>query len=319
MLLAEGRVEDFMRQKTINRSIDCSGIGLHSGRKVRLTLRPAEEDSGVRFVVVNDSGRHLITPSPEAVVSTQLATTLHNGAAAVSTVEHLLASVRALGIDNIEIELDGSEVPIMDGSAASFVYLLRLAGLRSQTRPAAYLAVTETVELEKDGKYVRAEPYDGFRVDYTIDFPHPLIGRQAMSFELTPEAFARRLAKARTFGFVREVEYLRSKGLALGGSLDNAVVLDEDGVINADGLRFKDEFVRHKILDFIGDTAVLEAPLKGRFEVFASGHGLNNAFVRKLWSESGRCLERVVPDAGQAPSRRPHLSEPLAQPAAAVA
>jgi len=129
----------------------------------------------------------------------------------------------------------------------------------------------------------------------------------------------RSLAKARTFGFVREVEYLRSKGLALGGSLDNAVVLDEDGVINADGLRFKDEFVRHKILDFIGDTAVLEAPLKGRFEVFASGHGLNNAFVRKLWSESGRCLERVVPGAGQAPSRRPHLSEPLAQPAAAVA
>lgn len=308
-----------MRQKTINRSIDCSGIGLHSGRKVKLTLRPADEDTGIRFIVVSDTGRHLIVPGPEAVVSTQLATTLKNGAAAVSTVEHLLASIRALGIDNIEIELDGAEVPIMDGSAASFVYLLHLAGLRTQSRPAAQLAVTEAIALEQDGKYIRATPYDGFRVDYTIDFPHPVIGRQSMSFELTPETFASRLAKARTFGFVREVEYLRSQGLALGGSLDNAVVLDEDGVINADGLRFKDEFVRHKILDFIGDTAVLPAPLRGRFEVFASGHALNNAFVRKLWAESERCLECVLPGAAGASGRRPRLPEPLPRPVVAVA
>ncbi|MGE4292798.1 MAG: UDP-3-O-acyl-N-acetylglucosamine deacetylase [Desulfovibrio sp.] len=283
-----------MLQTTIRTTTRCTGIGLHSGKQVSLTLRPATEDTGILFSVRNGSGSAFLTPTPELVVSTGLATTLGNGSESVSTVEHLMAAVRGMGIDNILIDVDGRELPIMDGSAAPFVYLLKQAGLRRLGKPRKALAVKKVMTFEKDGKYVKAFPYDGLLVDYTIEFAHPVIGRQRLEVEITPECFAAEVAKARTFGFLREVEYLHANGLALGGSLDNAVVLDEYAVLNAEGLRYEDEFVRHKLLDFIGDIAVLNRPLLGRFEVFASGHELNNMFLRHLVANASEYLEEVV-------------------------
>ena len=219
--------------------------------------------------------------------------------------EHLLAALRGMGVDNVRVDLEGNEVPIMDGSAASFVYLLRMAGIEELSAPRRVLALTKPVEYVREGKYIKARPYNGFKVDYTIDFSHPLIGQQSMSFTLTGERFAEKLAKARTFGFLKEVEYLHQNGLALGGSLENAVVLDEFGVLNEDGLRFEDEFVRHKVLDFIGDMAVSEYPLFGHFEVFASGHGLNNEFLRYLTENADEYLEKMTLGSRRSVSHRP--------------
>lgn len=251
------------------------------------------------------------------VVETGLATVLGDGRVAVATVEHLLATVSGMGIDNIHIEVTGKELPIMDGSAASFVYLLKQAGVRTLDKPRQVMAVKKSVEFEQDGKFIKAHPYDGFRVDYTIEFAHPLIGRQSMEVEITPETFANEVAKARTFGFLKEVDYLHANGLALGGSLDNAIVLDEYGILNAEGLRFKDEFVRHKVLDFVGDMAVLGAPVQGHFEVFASGHALNNAFLRHLEENSDIYLETKTlsePEASEKSVRKERF-----QPVTAVA
>lgn len=290
-----------MLQTTIQNTVRCKGIGLHSGKQVEIVLRPAVADTGILFSVHTGSGSSFITPNPNLVVATGLATTIGNGQDSVSTVEHLFAAVRGMGIDNIHIEVRGNELPIMDGSAGPFVYLLRQAGVHELSKSRKVLAVTKSINYEKDGKYVRAFPHDGFAIDYTIDFEHPQIGKQTLSLEITPDVFMDELAKARTFGFLKEVEYLHSNGLALGGSLDNAVVLDDYGILNEDGLRFADEFVRHKMLDFIGDMAVLEAPLQGRFEVYASGHALNNSFLRYMYENAVDYLEERVlaPVAGK--------------------
>jgi UDP-3-O-[3-hydroxymyristoyl] N-acetylglucosamine deacetylase len=274
--------------------VRCTGIGLHSGKQVELVLRPAAEDTGILFSLRNGSGSTFLTPAPSLVVDTGLATVLGNGRETVATVEHLLATVSGMGIDNIHIEVTGKELPIMDGSAASFVYLLKQAGVRKLSKPRQVLAIKKNVEFEQDGKFIKAFPHNGFHIDYTIEFAHPLIGTQRMELEITPDNFAKEVAKARTFGFLKEVDYLHANGLALGGTLDNAVVLDEYGVLNAEGLRFKDEFVRHKMLDFIGDMAVLGAPVQGRFEVFASGHAMNNAFLRHLDEQRDLYLEPRV-------------------------
>lgn len=304
-----------MHQTTIKRSIECSGIGLHSGRKVRLKLLPAPEDTGIIFSLLTGRGARFITPRPDAVVATGLSTTLVHGEDSVSTVEHLLAAVRGLGIDNIHIEIEGGEAPIMDGSAASFVFLLRSAGIVRQTRPRKYLALKRPFELQRDGKWVKGRPGKGFFVDFTIDFNHPLIGTQHMSFDLSPDEFIRHVAKARTFGFLRDVEALQRNGLARGGSLDNAVVLDDYAVVNPEGLRFDDEFVRHKILDFIGDMALLEFPLLGRFEVHCSGHALNNAFLRILDANRDIYLHEVtLPDARQLPQEADPVLSGAAMP-----
>ncbi|CCH47415.1 UDP-3-O-acyl-N-acetylglucosamine deacetylase [Pseudodesulfovibrio piezophilus] len=280
-----------MLQTTIHKSVRCTGIGLHSGKQVELVLRPAAEDTGILFSLRNDSGSTFLTPAPSLVVETGLATVLGDGRETVATVEHLLASVSGMGIDNIHIEVTGKELPIMDGSAASFVYLLKQAGKRQLGKPRNVLAIKKPVDFEQDGKFIKARPHDGFCVNYTIEFAHPLIGTQQLEFDLTPENFVAEIAKARTFGFLKEVDYLHANGLALGGSLDNAIVLDEYGVLNAEGLRYKDEFVRHKLLDFVGDMAILGAPLQGAFEVFASGHAMNNAFLRHLDSNRSLYLE----------------------------
>lgn len=281
-----------MYQRTIKQRVHCTGVGLHSGKTVGLTMRPAAEDTGVAFHITTPSGKKTIYPSPDVVIATGLATTLGKDGVAVSTVEHILAALRGLAIDNIHIDIDGGEIPIMDGSAASFVLLLNEAGIHVQSKPRKVLRVKKSLKFEHGEKSIQAEPYAGFLVDYTITFPHKAIGTQRRVLDLTPQSF-NQVAKARTFGFLRDVEALKERGLALGGSLNNAVVLDENGVVNQEGLRYADEFVRHKILDFIGDMAMLGLPLEGKFTVRCSGHALNNEFLRKLVNEGEEYLEEV--------------------------
>jgi UDP-3-O-[3-hydroxymyristoyl] N-acetylglucosamine deacetylase len=304
-----------MLQHTIKKTIQCSGVGLHSGKMVTLVLRPAEENSGINFYTSTPAGSLRISPRPEQVIATGLATTIGDCHASISTVEHLLAAVRGLGLDNIRIDVHGGELPIMDGSAAPFVLLIKSAGLKRQSAPRRVLRVKKPLTHTGGGKSIEAEPYDGFLVDYVIDFTHPLIGVQKLSLELTPESFGE-VAKARTFGFLREVEAMRERGLALGGSLDNSVVLDEHGVVNQEGLRCPDEFVRHKILDFIGDMAMLDLPLQGKFKVACSGHSLNNQFLRVLNANRSIYLEEIALKGGAAP--RPDRNAALASPSSQV-
>ena len=293
------------------RKIECMGVGLHSGKQVKLVLRPAAEDTGIVFHVSGPDGKRDIAPSPENVIATGLATTLGKAGVAVSTVEHLLAALRGLGIDNLHIDADGGEIPIMDGSAAPFVMLIAEAGIRTQSKARRVLRIRKAVNFAQGNKVIKAEPHAGFAVDYSIDFPHPLIGRQRMVLDVTPQSFSR-VAKARTFGFLRDVEMMQERGLALGGSLDNAVVLDERSVLNKEGLRYADEFVRHKLLDFIGDMAMLPLPLQGRFTVSCSGHALNNEFLRHITAAGSLYLEETSLGAGAAPAPR---RRPQAQPA----
>lgn len=283
-----------MNQTTLLRTLTCTGIGLHSGREVSLTLSPARANTGIVFVLPTENGVARITPEPGAVKTTALATTLGNDKATVSTVEHVLAALRGLGVDNVELRAEGGEIPILDGSAQVFVRMVREVGLRTLGAPRRVLRLTRPVDLVDGNKYIHAVPVStpgAFRVNYFIDFPHPAIGRQRMALDVTPESFSR-VAGARTFGFVKDVEYLRRNGLALGGSMDNAVVLDEQSVLNEGGLRYSDEFVRHKLLDFIGDMGMAPLPLQAAFTVSCSGHQFNNAFLRKLEDEGA--LEEVT-------------------------
>lgn len=282
-----------MLQTTIARPVNYTGVGLHSGKDVRMRLQPAPVDSGIVFHVHTPTGVRRMVPRPEAVSATALATTLSEGQARVSTVEHVLAALAGMAVDNAQVHVFGGEIPIMDGSAAQVVALLKEAGLRSQHAPRRVARVRRPLSVAGDGKAIHVWPHNGFYVDYTIDFPHASIGRQRLALEITPDTFAD-IASARTFGFLQEVEYLHSKGLALGGSLGNAVVLDEQGVVNPEGLRCPDEFVRHKMLDFVGDMAMLGMPLQGAFEVHCSGHQHNNAFLRRLAREESAYLETVA-------------------------
>jgi UDP-3-O-[3-hydroxymyristoyl] N-acetylglucosamine deacetylase len=270
-------------QRTLRRAISCAGIGLHSGRKVGLTLKPAPAGHGIRFQRV-DLGGAEIPASVEHVRGVSYATGLAHGEARVETVEHLLAALVSQGIDNVLVELSQPEVPIMDGSAAPFIYLIQEAGTRKLTAPRRVLKVRRPVRLEQGDKQISLFPADGFRVTYTISFDHPLIRQQSRTVDLTPDVFAEEIAPARTFGFLKEVEMLRQRGLALGGSLDNAVVLGETGPLNT--LRFDDEFVRHKILDAVGDLALVGAPISGHLVVHRGGHALHTAFGQHLLAES---------------------------------
>ncbi|MCH5276756.1 MAG: UDP-3-O-acyl-N-acetylglucosamine deacetylase [Desulfovibrionaceae bacterium] len=281
-----------MPQTTIARAVSHTGVGLHSGRDVQMRLQPAPADSGIVFHVHTPSGVRRIAPCPSAVSATALATTLSDGEARVSTVEHVLAALAGMAVDNVQIHVFGGEIPIMDGSAAPVLDLLKKAGIRTLAAPRRVARVRRSLSVAGGGKAIHVWPHKGFYVDYTIDFPHAAIGRQRLCLDITPDSFAR-IARARTFGFLQEVEYLHSHGLALGGSLNNAVVLDEQGVVNPDGLRCPDEFVRHKMLDFVGDMAMLGLPLQGAFEVHCSGHQHNNAFLRRLSGERENYLEIV--------------------------
>jgi UDP-3-O-[3-hydroxymyristoyl] N-acetylglucosamine deacetylase len=271
-------------QKTLARPVTVSGIGLHRGEMVTMTVFPAAPNTGIRFVREDLPDRPQVPAHFSRVVDTARATTLGAGGAVFSTVEHLLAALHGLGVDNALVQVEGPELPIMDGSAAPYAELLLEAGLRSLPWPRAYLMVQRPVELKEGQQWMRVSP-GRLRISYSIDFPHPLIRRQRFSVSLGTDSFRREIAPARTFGFLKEVEYLKSQGLALGGSLDNALVLDEAGVLNPGGLRFPEEFVRHKILDAVGDLALLGLPLVGRVEVHRGSHDLHLKFIRRLIAE----------------------------------
>ncbi|MCF8085285.1 MAG: UDP-3-O-acyl-N-acetylglucosamine deacetylase [Desulfohalobiaceae bacterium] len=280
-----------MRQRTIGKAVSCSGVGLHRGGKVTMTIYPAPENTGIVFVLKTGQGRRFIQADPYKVHETTLATCLGDGECSIGTVEHVLAALMGTGVDNIHIEVDSNEIPIMDGSAASFVYLLQQAGyVRQQAKKRVY-RLKQPVEFSSDGKRVVATPGTGLKVSYTIEYDHPLIGRQEFSFSLQDQSFVEDLCKARTFAFLNDVEVMRANGLALGGSLDNALVLDGSGVVNTDGLRYADEPVRHKILDFIGDLGLMPFPVTGHFHVYCSGHAMNNKFCRYLLAHERKYLE----------------------------
>jgi UDP-3-O-[3-hydroxymyristoyl] N-acetylglucosamine deacetylase len=270
-------------QRTLRRQVSCAGIGLHSGNKVTLTLRPAPANSGIRFRRT-DLGGLEIEATINNLAGIQYATGLAQNEGSVETVEHLLAALSSLGIDNVVVELNYPEVPIMDGSAAPFVYLVHEAGIRELPVPRRFLRITRPIELTRGDKRIALYPSDHFKVTYSISYDHPLLRHQARTMTITEAAFAEQIAPARTFTFLKEVELLRQHGFALGGSLENAVVIGETGVLN-NALRFDDEFVRHKMLDAIGDLALLGAPVVGHLVAHRGGHGLHTEFVAKVLAE----------------------------------
>lgn len=276
------------RQRTLAGPAVFAGIGLHTGAYVRVAIRPAAVDHGVVFVRTDIRDRDNAVPvSPEAVCQTRLGTVISNAAGVtVSTIEHLMAALAALGVDNVVVELDGAEVPIVDGSAEPFVRILDRAGRRTQSAPRRYIEILQRVDVQEEGgKWASLTPCDHFEVAFEISFPSAVIGRQRIDLELTEASFRRELSDCRTFGFLHEVEALRTIGLARGGSMENAIVIDDGRVLNPEGLRRPDEFVRHKALDAVGDLYVLGAPILGRFEGVLAGHGLNNALVRELLAQ----------------------------------
>lgn len=273
-----------IKQRTLKNTIRATGVGLHTGEKIYLTLRPAAVDTGIVFRRIDLDVPVEIKASPERVGDTQLSTTLVEGDVRISTVEHLLSAIAGLGIDNAYVDLSAAEVPIMDGSAGPFVFLVQSAGIVEQNAPKRFIRIKRSVKVEDGDKWARFDPYDGFKIGFTIDFDHPVFKDRSQHAELdfSTTSFVKEVSRARTFGFMRDLEILRERKLALGGSLDNAVVLDDYRVLNEDGLRYEDEFVRHKILDVVGDLYLLGHSLIGAFEGYKSGHQLNNLLLRAL-------------------------------------
>ncbi|CAG2130613.1 UDP-3-O-acyl-N-acetylglucosamine deacetylase [Cupriavidus yeoncheonensis] len=276
-----------LKQRTIKSLVKTVGIGLHSGRKVTLTLRPALADTGIVFTRVDLPEAVEIPVAAGAIGDTRLASVLQKDGARVSTVEHLMSACAGLGIDNLYVDVDAEEIPIMDGSAASFVFLLQSAGIEEQNAAKRFIRVKKAVEVREGDKLARLEPFFGFKLSFTIDFRHPAVDKtgQNFSIDFADTSYVREIARARTFGFAHEVEALREMGLARGGSLDNAIVLDEHRMLNNEELRYGDEFVRHKILDAIGDLYVVGHPLIGSYVAHKSGHGLNNLLLRALLAD----------------------------------
>lgn len=277
-----------IKQRTLKNTIRATGIGLHTGDKVFLTLRPAEANTGIRFRRVDLDEPVTIQATPRNVGETNLSTTLVSNGVKVSTIEHLLSALAGLGIDNAIIDVSAAEVPIMDGSAGPFVFLLQSAGVEELDSPKQYIRIKRGVRVEEGDKWAAFEPFDGFKVTFTIDFEHPAfedrVKTATMDFSST--TFVKEVSRARTFGFMKDIEMLRKNNLALGGSLENAIVVDEHRIINEDGLRYADEFVKHKILDAIGDLYLLGHSLIGEFTGYKSGHGLNNKLLRTLLEDN---------------------------------
>lgn len=272
-------------QRTLKNTIRCTGIGLHSGNKVYMSLRPAAENSGIIFHRT-DLGGTLIPAKVENISDTRLCSTIANAQGdRVSTVEHLLAAFAGLGVDNAYVDLDGPEVPIMDGSAAPFVFLIQCAGVVEQKLPKKWIRVKKKVTVKDGDKEATFEPLDHFRISFLIDFDHPLISKQGIDMDISETTFVKDVSRARTFGFLKDMEMLRSNGLARGGSLDNAIVIGDFRILNDGGLRYEQEFVRHKIIDAIGDLYLLGHPVQGHFTGVRSGHALNNALLRSLLAQ----------------------------------
>jgi len=273
-----------IKQRTILKSVESVGIGLHKGKPVRLRLEPLEPDSGIIFY--REDVGVTIPLHPKNVVDTQLATVIGKNGVTVSTIEHFLSALYAYGIDNLRVILNDNEMPIMDGSAISFCMLLDEAGIKEQSAGKRVMRIKKSIKVSDGKKFVALNPYDNAIFDFTIDFDHPVISKQHRRFVFSKSAFLNEIARARTFGFLKEVQYLRSRNLALGGSLENAIVLDDNKVLNPEGLRFKDEFVRHKILDAMGDLKVLGMPILGEYKAFAGSHELNHKLTLALYQDS---------------------------------
>lgn len=276
-----------IKQRTLKNIIRATGVGLHSGKKVYLTLHPAPVDSGISFRRVDLDEQVVIKATLENVGETMLSTTLVQGDTKVSTVEHLLSAFAGLGIDNALIDVSSAEIPIMDGSAGPFVFLLQSAGIQEQDSPKRFIKINKPVKVTDGDKWASFTPYDGFKVTFTIDFEHPAFkdNVKTATMDFSSTSFVKEVSRARTFGFMKDIEMLRQNNLALGGSLDNAIVVDEHKVINEDGLRYADEFVKHKILDAIGDLYLLGYSLIGEYTGYKSGHGLNNSLLRTLMQQ----------------------------------
>jgi len=281
-----------LKQRTLKTLTRAVGVGLHSGQRVEITLRPAQPDTGIVFRRVDLPQPVDIAVSALAVSDTRMASTISAGGAKVHTVEHLMSACAGLGVDNLYVDITAEEVPILDGSAASFVFLLQSAGLEQQNVPRRFIRVNQPIEVRQGTdealKWARLEPFHGYRLSFEIDFSHPAVDStgQRVVFNMSTDSYARDIARARTFGFTKDVELMRSNGLALGGSLDNAIVMDDYKVLNAGGLRYDDEFVKHKILDAMGDLYLLGKPLLASYSAFRSGHALNNLLLRELLQQT---------------------------------
>ncbi len=292
-----------IRQRTLKNVIRATGVGLHTGEKVYLTLRPAPVDSGIVFRRTDLDPVVEVPAKPEYVGDTRMSTTIEKDGVRISTVEHLMSAFAGIGIDNAIIDLTAPEVPIMDGSAGPFVFLLQSAGIEEQSRPKQFIRVKKKVELSDGDKWVRFEPFNGFKVSFTIDFNHPIFqaSTQVASVDFSTTSFVKEVSRARTFGFLQDLENLREAGLARGGSLDNAIVMDQFHILNEDGLRYEDEFVKHKVLDAIGDLYLLGHPLIGAFSAHKSGHALNNRLLRTIVADKEAWELVSFDDAEDAP------------------
>lgn len=277
-----------VRQRTLKNTIRATGVGLHSGEKVYLTLNPAPVDTGIIFRRVDLDPVVEIPARATLVGDTRLSTTLMVGDVRISTVEHLLSALAGIGIDNVYIDINATEVPIMDGSAGPFVFLIQSAGIVEQDALKKFIRIKKTIVVEDEDRWVRFDPYEGFKVSFQISFDHPIFASktQEASIDFSSTSFVKEVSRARTFGFMRDIEMLRRNNLALGGSIDNAVVVDDEGVMNEDGLRYEDEFVKHKVLDAIGDLYLLGHPLIGAFTGYKSGHAMNNRLLRCLMADA---------------------------------
>lgn len=313
MHLPNGVSTRMIRQRTLKNVIRATGVGLHTGDKVYMTLRPAAVDTGIVFRRIDLAEPVEIRSSCDNVGDTRLSSTLVKGDARISTIEHLLSAMAGLGIDNAYVDLSAPEVPIMDGSAGPFVFLLQSAGIEEQNAAKRFIRIKKPIRVESGDKWARFEPFDGFKVGFSIDFTHPLFTRRTSTAEIdfSTTSFVKEVSRARTFGFMRDIEMLREHNLALGGSMDNAIVLDDYRVLNEDGLRYEDEFVRHKILDAIGDLYLLGHSLIGAFYGHKSGHELNNRLLRTLIADADAWEEVSFADESKAPISYAHPAQAI--------
>jgi UDP-3-O-[3-hydroxymyristoyl] N-acetylglucosamine deacetylase len=294
-----------LKQRTLKTLVRATGVGLHSGVKVTLVLRPAQPDTGIVFRRVDLNPPVDLPATPHGVGDTRMASTLERDGVKLSTIEHLMSALAGLGIDNAYIDVDAAELPIMDGSAAPFVFLLQSAGIEEQNAPKKFIRILKTVRVEDGDKWAQLDPYEGFKLDFSIVFNHPAVdqtGRQ-VTIDFAENSYVREVARARTFGFMQDIEYMRDHGLALGGSLENAIVMDEYRVLNSDGLRYNDEFVKHKVLDAIGDLYVAGHPMLGAFSAFKSGHGLNNKLLCAVLDDASAWEWATFSDPQHTPER----------------
>jgi len=292
----------YFKQRTIATPVNCSGVGVHSGKKVNVTIKPAPCNHGIKFIRTDLLDCPGISAHFNMVVDTSLATVIGYEGFIVSTIEHLMASFAGLSIDNALVEIDAYEMPIMDGSAGPFTSLIKSAGVEDQDAPKCFFVVKEPIEIKKDGKMVGIYPYPSYKITCTIEYDHPLIKKQSYSVDMSDHVFEHEISRARTFGFVHEYEYLKRYGLARGVSMENVIAIDNEDVLNDEGLRYKDEFVRHKILDCIGDFSLLGMPILGHVVASKSGHAFNHAFLKEFFAQKDSWETLIINDLNELPS-----------------